>query len=136
MINSKQDENDILGKYINPERIEKAPEGFTEKIMARIQVEREPVKITGKFRPNVLVPVISAVITLTLIVLAAIFYSPSENTLFSGIIKNTGNLNFNFPEIKMNIFSDFSLPALAIYIAIGFIVLTLFDRVLNRLFHR
>ena len=33
---------DVLRQYINPERIEKAPEGFTSKVMTRIQVETVP----------------------------------------------------------------------------------------------
>jgi hypothetical protein len=136
MTNSRQNENDILGKYINPGRIERAPEGLTEKIMTRIQVEKAPLRIHGKFPLNIMVPVISVMITLALIVLAVIFSSPSENTILSVIIKSIGNLKFTIPEIKINTLSGFSLPALVIYIAIGFFILTLFDKALNRLFRR
>jgi hypothetical protein len=136
MNNSDKNENDILGKYINPERIEKAPEEFTEKIMARIQVERAPSRMPGKIRLSVLVPVISATITVALIVLAIIFSSPSDNAVFSGIMKQFSNLNLAFPKIKMDAISGFSLPAIAVYIATGFLILTLFDTALNKLFHR
>jgi hypothetical protein len=136
MTNSKQNESDILRKYINSERIEEAPEGFTEKVMARIQVQGAPVRITGKFRLNVLVPVISCIITLSLIVLTIIFSSPSDNSLFPDTTKFLRNLNLTLPEIKMDIFSGSSLPALVIYIAIGLIMLSLFDKALKRLFHK
>jgi hypothetical protein len=136
MNSSTHNENDILGKYINPERIEKAPEGMAEKIMTRIQLERAPLIITGRFRLNVVVPVMSAIITLTLVLFAVLFSSPSDNTVISGIIKSIRNLNFTIPEIKMDTFSGFSLPATVIYIVIGFFILTLFDRALNIMFNR
>lgn len=136
MTNSKQKESDILRKYINSERIENAPEGFTEKVMARIQVEGAPVRITGKFRLNVLVPVISGIITISLIILTIIFSSPSDNSLFPVAVKSLRNFNFTLPEIKINIFSGSGLPSLVIYIAIGFIMLSLFDKALKRLFHK
>jgi hypothetical protein len=44
---NKQDqyEEDILRQYINPERIEKAPIGFTAKTMTRIRIETQSVKV-------------------------------------------------------------------------------------------
>jgi hypothetical protein len=136
MINSRQNGNDSLEKYISPDSIEKAPAGFTEKIMTRIHVESPPLAIKNIFRPGVVVPVSSAMIALTLIVLAIMFSSASENTLFSGLMKYISNLNFILPKIKMAAFSGFSLPVLVTYIATGFFILTLFDRVLNKLFRK
>jgi hypothetical protein len=136
MNNSGKNENDILGKYINPERIEKAPERFTEKIMAHIQFERAPSRMPGKIPLSVLVPFISAIITLALIVLAIIFSSPADNTDLSGLMKHLINLNLAIPKIKMDSITGFSLPAVVAYIATGFFILTLFDTALKNLFHR
>lgn len=136
MNNSGKNEDDILGKYINPERIEKAPERFTEKVMARIQFERAPSRMSGKFMLSVLVPVISATITLALIVLAIFFSSPADNTVLSGLMKHFINLNLAIPKIKMDTITGFNLPAVVVYIAAGFFILTLFDTALNNLFHR
>jgi hypothetical protein len=136
MNNSGKNENDILGKYINPERIEKAPERFTEKIMDRIRFERAPSRMPGKIQLSVPVPVISVTITLALIVLAIIFSSPADNTVLSGLMKHIINLNLAIPKIKMDTITWFSLPAIAVYIAIGCFILTLFDTALNNLFHR
>ena len=39
MNNQEKYKEDLLRQYINPEKIEKAPEGFTSKVMTRIQLE-------------------------------------------------------------------------------------------------
>jgi hypothetical protein len=136
MDNSWKNNDDPLRKYLNPERIEKAPEGLTGKIMARIQVERSPVKITGKIRHSNLVLLVSAGITVILLSLAVIFPPTSEDTIFSGILKYLSSLNLTFSKIKMVSGQGFNLPSIIIYIAIGFFVLTLFDRALDRVFRR
>lgn len=136
MNNSGKIKNDILGKYINPERIEKAPERFTDKIMDRIRFERAPLKMPGKIRFGAPVPIISATITLALIVMAIIFSSPADNTVLSGLMKHFISLNPVITKIKMDTLTWFSLPAVAVYIAIGCFVLTLFDTGLKNLFYR
>lgn len=136
MTNSRQNENDYLGQYLNPDGIEKAPEGLTEKIMSRIHVEQVPLKVYRGYRFNVLVPAISAIITVVLIVFIVIFSSPADNNILSGVFKYISKLSFKIPVFTTDTFSGFSLPAILTYIAIGFFILMLFDRVLNRLFHK
>jgi hypothetical protein len=134
-MNSKGNiENDILGKYINPEKIEKAPEGFTEKIMIRIQVEKSPAGVRYKVRANVMVPVISVIIALVFIVLAVFYSSPSDNQVITGIAALFHN--FKIPSIELPAIKPLSLPSVVVYISVGFLFLSLFDRALNRLFHR
>jgi hypothetical protein len=127
-------ENDILGKYIDREKIEKAPEGFTEKIMNRIEVEKSMAGAGYRVRANVLVPVFSIVIALVLIALAFIYSSPSDNQVNAGISAFFQNLKI--PAIELPSIKPLSLPSVVIYISVGFLFLSLFDRVLNRLFHK
>jgi hypothetical protein len=134
MNKSNHTENDILGKYINPESIEKAPEGLTEKIMTRIQLGKAPLRTARQFRLNLVVPVIAILITLILIVLSVIFSSPSDITTLSEVTKYLRNLNFTVPGSGKETFSFISLPAIAVYITTGFFILTIFDRALNRFF--
>jgi multisubunit Na+/H+ antiporter MnhB subunit len=129
-------EKDILADYINRERIEKAPEGFTEKIMTRIQVESTPERVKEKFRLNILVPLVSGIITVALVISAILFASPEKETTFSSVVKLLQNLQINIPEFRFGSFTGFNLPGWLIYLAVGLFVLTLFDRALYNLFHR
>jgi hypothetical protein len=136
MTNSRQNEDDYLGQYLNPEGIEKAPEGLTEKIMSRIHVEKVLLKVHKRYRFNVLVPAISAIITIAFIVFIVIFSSPADNNILSGVFKYIPKLSLNIPVFTTDTFSGFNLPAIVTYISIGFFILMIFDRFLNRLFHK
>jgi multisubunit Na+/H+ antiporter MnhB subunit len=129
-------EKDILPDYINRERIEKAPEGFTEKIMTRIQVESAPVRVKEKLQLNILVPLVSGIITIALIISAILFASPEKETTFSSVVKYFQNLRINIPEFRFGSFTRLNLPGWLIYLAVGLFVLTLFDRALYNLFYR
>jgi hypothetical protein len=127
---------DLLRQYINPDRIEKAPEGFTSKVMTRIQLETVPLKGADRLQNKNLVPVISAAITILLIVAA--FLIPGSETDLSAVpvVELIKNIKVSLPEINLTSVFSFNLPALMIYIFIGILILTVFDRALNMLFHR
>lgn len=127
-------ENDILGKYINPEYIEKAPEGLTEKIMTRIQVGTAPLKTAGKSRFNIMVPAVSIAITAILIVISTLFSTPSEIPSLSVLTKYFSNIDFTFPGLKDDSLSTFSPHTIFIYIALALFILAIFDRALNSFF--
>jgi hypothetical protein len=131
-----KNKEDILRQYINPERIEKAPEGFTSKVMTRIQFGVVPLKAIGRLRNRNLVPVISAVVTILLIVAAFLIPgSESDSMLLTGL-KLIKNIKVSLPEIDITSIFRFNFPALLIYVFIGILILTLFDKALNRVFHR
>ncbi len=136
MNNQEKYKEDLLRQYINPERVEKAPEGFTSKVMTRIQIEAAPLKAAGRLRNRNLVPIISAGITILLIVAA--FLIPGSETDLSAlpVVKLIKNIKVYLPEINLTSIFSFNLPALMIYVFIGILILTLFDRALNMLFHR
>ena len=126
---------DLLRQYINPDRIENAPEGFTSKVMTRIQLDTVPLKDAGRLQNKNLVPVISAAITILLIVAA--FLIPGSETDLSvvPVVELIKNIKVALPEINLTSIFSFNLPALMIYVFIGILILTLFDRALNMLFH-
>jgi|WetSurMetagenome_2_1015567.scaffolds.fasta_scaffold00629_7 hypothetical protein len=136
MSNQEKNKEDYLRQYINPERIEKAPEGFTSNIMTRIQVETELVKGRDKLRTRSIVPVISVTIIFLLIIAAFILPSGGNDTALLPGTKYFQNINL--PVIKINLESLFShdLPAWSPYLFIGILILTILDKALYGLFHR
>ncbi|MFA5820222.1 MAG: hypothetical protein WC854_13210 [Bacteroidales bacterium] len=127
---------DLLRQYINPERIEKAPEGFTSKVMTRIQLETVPLKVAGRLQNRNLVPIISTGITILLIVLAFLLPGSEADSLSLPVINVLKNIKISLPQVNFTSIFSFNLPGLLIYVFIGILILTLFDRALNMLFHR
>ena len=136
MNNQEKNKEDLLRQYINPERIEKAPEGFTSKVMTRIQIETVPLKAPGRLRNKSLVPVISSAVTILLIVATFLIPGSESDSLALPMVKFVKNIKVSLPEIDLPSIFRFDLPALLIYVFIGILMLTLFDRALNVLFHR
>jgi hypothetical protein len=136
MSNQEEFREDILRQYINPEKIEKAPEGFTSKVMTQIQLETVPVKNAGILRNKNLVPLISTVITIFLVVAA--FFIPGSEAESSAlpVLQIIKNIRFSLPEVDLASILRLNIPASMIYVFIGILMLTLFDRALNVLFHR
>lgn len=127
-------EEDLLRKYIDPQRIEKAPEGFTHNVMTRIQLETEPAGSAGKAWSWKLIPVISALITLAFIL--AVLLLPGSASPAIWDLKFLQKIHL--PELKVNLFSSFdvNVPDLVFYLLGGLLLLAIFDTGLNRLFHR
>ena len=126
--------DDMLSRYISPEKIEKAPEGFTQRTMIRLQSEKLPIYGREKSVRNYRVPVLSALITFGLIIAAILLSSSNEYIFDLSILKSVVNLNLSV--VKIDKLFSFTLPELIIYISLGIFTLLLFDKVLNRLFHR
>lgn len=136
MNNHKKQNEDHLWQYIDPERIEKAPEGFTANVMTRIQMETSPVKVTGRLRNRNLIPVISSAVTILLIISAILIPGSQTDSLSKPLIEIIKNIKISIPVVNLSQIFSFNLPALLIYVFIGILILTLFDRALYRLFHR
>jgi hypothetical protein len=83
-----------------------------------------------------LVPLISGLITVTLII-ATILLSPSvKNYEVSPLIKPLMNLRIALPEFSFDKLSNINLPIMLVYIFLGIFMLSIFDRFLNSFFHR
>jgi len=131
-----RDDDFLLKQYLNPEKIEKAPEGFTSKVMAGINLEIVPVKSTGWLRSRNLVPAISAVVILLLLVFAFLSRGNEPDSLTLQIANAVKNLKITLPEINLTSVFSFEIPVTVVYIFLGILVLTVFDRALFQIFHR
>jgi len=133
MDNREKNTDDLLRQYIIPERSEKAPEGFTSKIMTRVQLETAVVK---RERSKNLVPLISAVVTVLLI--AAAFLIPGSQTgkLTDTVITLFRSINVSIPSPDLSSVFSLTLPSITLYVVIGIFVLTLFDKALQGIFRK
>jgi hypothetical protein len=136
MNNQEKFNKDLLQKYLNPEKIEKAPEDFTENVMMKIRVETEKSKPVVKSGTKYFVPVFSVLITLILI--AAAYLSPSESNdpIFGHSLKFFEYINNQALKIRIDFFSGIDLPGWTTYFFIGILFFALFDKVLHDVFQR
>jgi hypothetical protein len=128
MNKQEMNDDDLLRKFLNPERIEKAPEGFTSKTLTRIQIETQSAKMNKGFFIKNRVPIVSAATTAGLIIAAIIIPAGETESVGSTIWKYLQDLEFTLPNL--------SLPGWVSYIMIGIFLLGLFDRALFGLFHK
>jgi hypothetical protein len=136
MNNQEKIKEDLLKQYINPERIEHAPEGFTANVMTRIQTETATVKVAGRLWNRNFIPVISSAVTILLIISAILIPGNQTDPLTTPVLELIKNIKISVPVIDISSIFSINLPAQLIYVLIGIFILTLFDRALYRLFHR
>jgi hypothetical protein len=127
---------DILSKYINSGRIEKAPEGFTSKVMSIIETEKIPVRTPEKNRKKTLVPYVFSVFLLTLTIISMFLPGSKSLTLTIPVPEFIKSINLTMPEVDFGNIFNFDLPSIMIYGLIGIILLSLLDKALYRVFHR
>jgi hypothetical protein len=135
---NKQEINDetLLRKFLNPEKIEKAPDGFTSKTMTRIQIETQSVKVKKGFFVKNRVPVISAAVTAGLILAAVLIPAGETESVGSTIWNYFQDLQLTMPAINNKYFNDLNFPGWVSYALIGILLLGFFDRALFGIFHR
>jgi hypothetical protein len=136
MNNQEKIKEDILREFIYPERIEKAPEGFTSKVMTLIQMESIPLKNSEKSRNRNIIPYLSVAITLLLIIATFLIPADKSGSFSLILLEQIKNIKITLPAFDLNSIFNFSLPAIILYVIIGIIVLTLFDLALSGIFHR
>ena len=136
MNNQEEFKEDLLRHYITSERIEKAPEGFTSKVMARVQVDTLPFMVAEKSRKKNLVPYISSVVTILLIASAILIPGSQSDSLVNPVLSLIKNIKFSVPEINLSSIFRLTLPSVLMYVFIGILILSLFDRALYGIFHR
>jgi hypothetical protein len=136
MNSQEREKEDPLRKYIHPERIERAPEGFTSNVMTRIRLETENVKVTGRVKNRSIIPAISAAITVLLVIAAVLIPGNQSDYIAKPLFDHLRSVKFSYPEVDITSLFSRSIPALLIYIFIGIFILSIFDRALYGLFHR
>ncbi len=136
MKTSQEYKDDPLGRFLNHESIEKAPERFTSNVMSRIRFETITERVTLKKRKTNLVPVISIVI-IVLLIAAALLVPANSNPELAGPVNDLlNNISLHVSGIKLGSSIKINLPASMAYISIAVLMLTFFDRALNGIFHR
>jgi hypothetical protein len=136
MNNLEEFNETILKRYLKPGKIEKAPAGFTERLMTRIRIEKVPSAVRIRRIYNYRIPLISFGTTLVLIIFAVIL-SPEENdTAVISILKPLSDLIKAFPKINYEKITGITIPGWFIYIMIGIFMLAVFDRALNTFFRK
>jgi hypothetical protein len=135
---NKQNKNDedLLRTFLNPERIEKAPEGFTSKTLTRIQIESQTEKLRNGYFAKNRVPIISALITAGLIIAAIVIPASETDSVGSTIWKFFLDLEFSLPRINNTYFEKMNLPVWIIYAFMALLLLAFFDKALFGVFHK
>jgi hypothetical protein len=136
MNNQEKYNEDLLRQYITPEKIEKAPEGFTSKVMAGIRLEKIPVMVHERSRKKNFVPVIYSAVALLLVVVAFLIPESQSDSLALPFLKLIKILKFSMPETNLSSIFHLTLPSIIMYACIGILVLTIFDRALYEAFHK
>src|SRR5664279_3069531 len=131
MNNQEKRTDDLLSKYITSERIEKAPDGFTSKVMTLVRVEKSHLVSEERSWKKNLVPVLSIVITVLLIVSAYLIPSGKTDPISNPVLSLIKNLKLSFPDVNISSIFRFSLPSVMMYAIVGIIILTVFDRALS-----
>jgi hypothetical protein len=127
---------DPLRQYIDPEMIEEAPKGFTAKVMTQIQLESRPSTIIHTLREKSFVPVISVAVTVLLIAAAFLIPGNESDSLTSPFLNLFKNLKISWPEVDLSSIFRLTLPSVMMYVFLGILILTVFDRALYHIFHR
>jgi hypothetical protein len=136
MNNQEKYSEDLLRQYITPEQVEKAPEGFTSKVMSQIQIEPLQLKERSRLRNRNLIPVISWAITVLLILAALLIPESKTDSVVLTFSQLFNGIKITLPEFDLSSVFNFSMPSLLTYIIIGILFLSLFDKMLSMFFHR
>jgi hypothetical protein len=136
MNNQEKYSEDLLRKYINSENSEKAPEGFTSNVMTRVRLETLPLTTIEKSWKKNLIPAVSVTVTFLLIASAFLISGSQSDPLTNPLLDLINSLKSSIPEINISSLFRLSVPSVALYVIIGILILTLFDRALYGIFKR
>lgn len=132
----KHELQDPLRNYFDTERIEKAPEGLTGKIMTRIGLEANAAYFKkGRLR-SFRVPVISVIVTGLLVLAAVLVPINQTDTGFAPVMKFISNLRLTMPDVHILKGSALHLPDWTLYGLAGLVLIALVDKGLSSIFHR
>jgi len=136
MNNQEKYQDDLLKQYINPDGTEKAPDGFTSRVMARIQMEALPSAIVTQSAKRNLVPAVSIAVTILLMVAALLIPGGKSDPLSLPLLNLLKNVRSSIPSVDLSSLFKLSFPTVMMYVFIGILVLSFFDRALYVMFHR
>jgi len=134
-MDSAEKENKRLKYMISNTKLE-APDGFTEKVMTRVTLERvarathyeSPVKLRHIFSL-----VAAAALLIALSQLPANFDSDYLPTFSFSFFSKIQSL---LPDLRISDTSGFNIPAMFIYLSVSIFFLLIFDRFLSAIFRK
>lgn len=134
-MNKKHENGDILKGYMNSGMIEKAPDAIGSKVMSMINlVPPESIQNEYGWRRK-MIPAISASVT-ALLVIAAVLFTKEGSLVNIPDFSLSEFLKFSLPDLALKNLPVFNIPKVVTYLTLGFIFLSVFDRLLKTLFHR
>src|SRR5512133_930199 len=136
MINQEKYTDDRLRQYVNPEMIEKAPEGFTSKVMAQIRMETVTEISAGRSTKRNPVPYISAAVIILLLVAAFLIPGNNSDATALPLLNLISNIKSSLPQFDLSSIFRLTIPSVMVYVFIGILILSVFDRALYAMFHR
>jgi|WetSurMetagenome_2_1015567.scaffolds.fasta_scaffold440033_2 hypothetical protein len=136
MKRSTDPNEDLIREYLNPETIEKAPDGLSQKIIFRIQAQEKIAPVRQTLWKKYSVLFVSGSITLIFIILSLILPRAGEDTFILPAINSLISYSDLIQKFSMDLFSGLRIPALLKYLALVIFMLTLLDFVLDFVFHR
>ena len=136
MNNQINKEYDPLRRFLGPEKIEKAPAGFTAKVMGNIRMEASPVMRSSFFQRISSIPVISFMITVSLVIIAVLIPGQKNDSWVRFITDSFKSIKTSLPVLDLNSIFSFNLPEVVVWVIAGLFILTIFDRALQGLFQK
>jgi len=134
-MNKPENNKDPLSTFINHEMIEKAPEGFTSKVMTMIHVEPGHAQKSSFKRERSLVPFAFAGFILILMI-SSFLLPEGKDASTSPVLALIKRFEISLPSFDFSRFDSITLPGWVPYMIAGILILSLFDRALYGLFHR
>jgi hypothetical protein len=104
--------------------------------MTRVRLEAGTVQFQRRFLTGNRIPVISLLVTATLVVLAILVPAGQSDTVFASILKNLGQIKLTMPDLKILSGSAVSFPQWAVYGMVCLILIVIIDKVLSGIFHK
>lgn len=129
-----ESEKDALLNFIDPEHIEKAPEGFTSRVMENIRFQPVPEKKSLLGFRSYAIPVISALVVVLLVITALIV--PGTSSTGFPFAETLRSITVPSVNISFDIFSGISVPAWLPYMFLAILLLLMLDKALWGFFHR
>jgi hypothetical protein len=126
-----------LLRYLVRDNRETAPEGFTDKVMTRVTLERvsRATRYESPVKPATAIGFVA--VTVSLIILSSLLPEGSSWNIFTGkIIDTIREIKPTLPDLKLAGEPDINIPVMFVYLSVAIFLLTLLDGVLSTLFRR
>ena len=136
MKRSTDSNEDFLRDYLNPETIEKAPYGLSQKIMFQVLAQKKLSPLSHTFWHKYSVPVVSGSITAVFLIITLILPHTGDNTFKLSVITSLVTYKDLIQKFSINMFSGFRLPVILIYIMMVVFMLSILDYILDYYFRR